>query len=82
MNHWIKSLPHDNIANEWEHMIRDKSNVAAQHSAQLAQERQQQQQAKGAQSGTQASKKVSPPDRASGVLDSAVLAGLRGGSAD
>ena len=72
MNCWIKSLPHDNIANEWEHMIRDKSNVAAQHSAHLAQEQQQQQQqqqqqAKDAQSSTQAAKKVSPADRASGV---------------
>ena len=66
MQHWIKSLPHDNIANEWEHMIRDKSNVAAQHSAQLAQQ-QQQEQAGDAQSDTQATKKVSPAGRLSAV---------------
>ena len=75
MQHWIKSLPHDNLANEWEHMIRDKSNVAAQHSAQLAQQqqRQRQEQADDAQSDTQAAKKVSPAGRLAGVLDSAVL---------
>ena len=63
MQHWIKSLPHDNIANEWEHMIRDKSNVAAQHSAQLAQrqrQQQQQEQAHDAQSDAQAATEVSP----------------------
>ena len=77
MQHWIKSLPHDNIANEWEHMIRDKSNVAAQQQ----QQQQQQEQADDGPCDTQAARKVSPAGPLSAVLPSAVLVGCMGCSA-